>query len=170
MTKPKKRINSRAKGSEYERKIATVLGSWWGEKFHRTPASGGLHWKDDNRVAGDIVTPVQSKFPYTTECKKRNEWDLEQVLKGTGDVEKWWKQAVEDSERVQLKPILIFSKNFAPNYLMMWWDDFEPLLQKDTKLNYYKFQSTKENPRAICSLDAFIKAVPKEVVLKTYGL
>jgi hypothetical protein len=169
----KKRINSKAKGSEFERKVAKALSQWWGEEFHRTPMSGGLHWKEDNRVAGDIVTPPDSLYPFTTECKKREGWDLEQVLKGTGDVEKWWNQAVADGERVKLKPLLIFSKNFAPSYVMMTLNDFLDISKaKDSRLpfNYFIISVLGKEVRVVCNLDDFIKHVSKDDIISAYGL
>lgn len=168
-----KRINSKAKGSEYERKIAKLLSKFWGEEFHRVPQSGGLRWGDDNRVAGDITTPIDSVFPFTVECKKREGWELEQVLKGTGDVEKWWNQAVNDSERVNLKPLLIFSKNFAPSYVMVRMDDFMPILKaKGGRLafSYFVVCVLGKEFRVVFNLDDFIKHVAKEDVMGAFGL
>jgi hypothetical protein len=162
-------INSKAKGSEFERKVAKLLSKWWKEQFHRTPMSGGLHWKEDNRVAGDIVTPPNSVYPFTTECKKREEWEFEQIIKGTGEVEKWWTQAITDGERVGLKPLLIFSKNFAPSYLMMYCEDFDKILAykgvTTLPFNYFILHKKGSSPRLICILDDFVAAVTKEDVI-----
>jgi hypothetical protein len=163
------KINSKKKGSEYELKIAKTLSKWWGEEFHRTPMSGGLHWKQDNRVAGDIVTPPDSLYPFTTECKKREEWSLEQVLKGTGNVEKWWQQSVNDGERVELKPILIFSKNFAPNYLMLRYSDFVEIAPQIVEFNYFVIYVNSE-VRVICVLEDFLNSVPKEMIVSGFDL
>jgi hypothetical protein len=172
-TERKKPINSKAKGSEFERKVAKALSTWWGEQFQRTPMSGGLHWKDDNRVAGDIVTPPDSIYPWTTECKKREGWDLEQVLKGTGEVEKWWSQSVRDGERVSLRPLLVFSKNFAPNYLMMTLDDFVAITiakQNRMAFNFFIIAVLGKESRVVCNFDDFIKHVSKEDIIKAFNL
>lgn len=168
----KKRINSKQKGSEYERKIAKILSKWWGEEFNRTPMSGGLHWKQDNRVAGDIVTPPDSVYPWTTECKKRQEWDLEQVLKGTGDVEKWWSQAVGDGERVGLRPLLIFSKNFAPDYVMLDYKDFCKLTNNvdHVPFNYFVVHKVGTEKRVVCNLFDFTAYVTKDTVISALNL
>jgi hypothetical protein len=165
MATGKKRVNSKAKGSEYERKIARLLGKWFGEEFHRVPQSGGLRWGTDSRVAGDIVTHPESKYPFTTECKKREKWDLEQVLKGTGDVEDWWQQSVNDSERVHLKPILIFSKNFAPDYLMIRVDDFMKVVPEKVPFNYFLVRVVGKELRIVCNLEDFLGHVSKETVI-----
>lgn len=165
------RINSKAKGSDFERKIAKVLSRWWGEEFHRTPMSGGLQWKQDNRVAGDIVTPPDSIYPFTTECKKREEWNFEQVLKGTGDVEKYWQQATKDSEKVSMRPLLIFSKNFAPNYMMIRKSDFEAILcGSNASFNYFLIHKPGCEDRVVCILEDFIADVSKEDVIRGLSL
>lgn len=168
-----KGINSKAKGSEYERKIAKQLSAWWGEQFQRTPMSGGLHWKNDNRVAGDIVTPPDSVYPWTTECKKREGWELEQVLKGTGDVEKWWNQSVADGQRVNLRPLLVFSKNFAPSYVMMTLDDFMLILKTKggrVPFSYFVVCVLGKTPRVVFNLDDLVKHVDKDDVIKAFDL
>ena len=71
---------SRNKGSGYERKIAKVLTEWWGEKFFRTPLSGGHQdMSQEMNVAGDIITK-DVNFPFHLELKKHEGWCLEQVL------------------------------------------------------------------------------------------
>lgn len=108
---------SKTKGSTYERHIAKKLGAWWGEEFQRTPASGGLRWKQDNRVCGDIVTPPGSTFPWVVECKKRENWTMDSLLNGSAEVSKWWKQVTDDAERSGLEPMLIFTRNRQPDYV-----------------------------------------------------
>ena len=123
----KKRKNSRSKGKGYERLVAKKLGEWWGEPFRSTPGSGALHWEKDNRVAGDIVPPVDSKFPFTVECKKREGWYFDAIINETGEIPEWWQQSVDDGKRVDREPILIFSKNRAPSYVMLKWELFSKL-------------------------------------------
>jgi hypothetical protein len=120
--KPKKskKVNGREKGAGFERQVAKLLSAWWGVEFHRTPQSGGLHWQKDNRVAGDIVAPVEIAviFPFSIECKKHEDWNFEQVIKGTGEIPSWWNQCVNDANNTGKIPLLIFTKNFSPIYYM----------------------------------------------------
>jgi hypothetical protein len=139
--------------------------------------SGGLHWKEDNRVAGDIVTPPDSVFPFTVECKKREGWQLDQVLKGTGEVEDWWEQCIGDSERVSLRPFLVFSKNFAPNFVMMLSEDLNQILIRAhersgdrTDFSYFIFHKSHGGNRVIFLLDDLVKWVQKEDVIKAFDL
>jgi len=173
----KKRVNSKAKGSAYELKISKVLGNWWGEEFHRTPASGGLRWKEDNRVVGDIVTPPTSVWPWVTELKKRENWEFTHLLKGTGEIESYWEQVCSDAQRSGLKPMLIFSKNFCPDFLMLPIEDFTQLcvtasnrISKKLMFNYFIVAKTDKPPRVVCILDDFVKAITKQDVIKTYNL
>lgn len=39
------RINSKNKGSRFERTICKWFQDWTGYEFNRVPASGGLRWK-----------------------------------------------------------------------------------------------------------------------------
>lgn len=172
----KKGINSKSKGADYERRIAKILGAWWGETFYRTPQSGGLihQWGADTRIAGDITTPKESKFPFTVECKKREGWDLDQVIKGTGQVEKWWSQCIGDSEKVGLKPMLIFSRNFNPDYCMIKYEDFIAFARLKKEVNNFNFFVVHRvglpYKRVIVSLEDFTKAFTKEDVLNTFGI
>ena len=61
--------NSKAKGNGFELVVAKALTTWSGQKFHRTPASGALHWSNDKRVVSDIVPPQYMDFPFSIECK-----------------------------------------------------------------------------------------------------
>lgn len=126
----KKRKNGRAKGQSFERVVAKILSTWWGEEFHRTPSSGGLHWKRDNRVTGDVVTPENSNFPFSIECKKVEGWNFEQLLKDTGEISNWWNQCFRDSNEVDKIPLLIFSKNRSPIYYMTLRDSIQNLFEE----------------------------------------
>jgi hypothetical protein len=173
MSSDKKRINSKHKGSEYELKIAKVLSDWWGEPFRRTPMSGGLHWREDNRVSGDIVTPPDSVFPYNIECKKREEWSFDQLIKGTGEIESYWEQCDRDARGIRRKPLLIFSKNFNPDYIMLYIDDYTPILElKHHKMvvNYFLVGIIGKPLRIIMRLDDFIRLVSKEDIVSAYNL
>ena len=173
METKKKGINSKAKGSEFELKTAKILSSWWGEDFHRTPMSGGLHWKADNRVAGDIVTPPDSVFPFSVECKKREGWTFDQVLKGTGEIEDWWSQCMADSTRVNLKPMVIFAKNFAPINVMILASDFRGIAAARNNrmpLNYLLIGINGKEPRVAMLFQDFLDLVSKDDIYKAFDL
>lgn len=120
MSKP---FNSRNKGATYERKVAKMMSDWWGGQFSRVPASGGLNWGADQRVAGDIVPPPESGFPFVIECKKREDWTFDHILLNIGTPKDWWQQVVMDSRRVNQVPLLIFSRNRAKDFIMIPHED-----------------------------------------------
>ena len=83
----KKGINGKAKGSGFELRVAKILSKWSGEEFNRVPQSGGLRWKSDNNVTGDIVPPFDMKCPVSFECKKVEiDWDFNTLLEQTIDI------------------------------------------------------------------------------------
>ena len=129
MTSQKKRgrINSRAKGASFERLIARELSSWCGFSCRRTPASGG--WAK----TGDI-TPNDPKemvsFPFCLELKKRQDWDLLQLMTGRGlegSIKSWWKQCLRDAKQSKKMPLLLISKNHCDIYCMLRRSDFKKL-------------------------------------------
>ncbi len=117
--------SAKAKGSNFERKTAKWFGDWWGYEFHRTPASGALHWAEENNVAGDIVTPSSANFPFVIECKKHDEppWTLENAMLNNLDIRQWWRQVVEDSLSVHRVPMLVFARKRSKVYIMVPYVD-----------------------------------------------
>lgn len=112
------KINSKNKGSTYERKIVKLLKEWSGEKFQRSPSSGAwstVHKRED--LSGDI-TCSNSKFKYSIECKKYKTWSLESLI--TSDkspILVWWKQCLSQTPNGKI-PLLIFSKNHSEDFCM----------------------------------------------------
>lgn len=173
VTTQKKRKNSRVKGAGFERKIASMLSDWWGVEFHRTPSSGGLHWKQDNRVHGDIVAPVDATdYPFCNECKKVEGWDFEQLIKGTGEVTDWWLQCITDAREVKKVPLLTFSKNYSPIYYMIYQKDWEKLPLPNRNYFVTTFETEDENGKveehhvAVGMFDDLV-SIPKDKVVKS---
>jgi len=106
---------SKARGSDYERRVAKVLGAWWwGKPFRRTPNSGGWDKQTtDGEVmaAGDLIAPEEAKFPFCVECKHRKEHlNLFAQQTGSSDcVFDWWDQCVQDANTSKKEPLLIMS-------------------------------------------------------------
>lgn len=104
-----------AKGKNYERRIARVLSGWWGSTLHRTPTSGM------NIYSGDIVDD-KGQFPFIVECKKDEEWSLENLFSQTGRLWKFWNQAEnnfirEDPHHQSNDPVLlIFSRRSGQDF------------------------------------------------------
>jgi hypothetical protein len=156
---------SKTKGAGYELKVAKLLSPIWGGNFSRVPASGGLHWGSDQRVAGDIIAPQEVDFPFVVECKKREEWIIDHILLDIGQPRDWWKQVVEDARRVKLVPILFFSRNRAKDFVMLPYS--KPMLQEllskgnDTMVTTTSFKNIREELQTfdviVTTFDTFSK-------------
>lgn len=124
-------INSKQKGNTFELKVAKMLSDWSGEKFHRTPMSGALHWANDTRVISDIVPPqslVDKGWPFSIECKKtETSWEISAFLDGTSPFWKQWQQCWDDAQREQMKALLVFNKNYRDIYTAMTLEVFNSL-------------------------------------------
>ena len=115
-------VNSKNKGSNFERVISKTFTEWWNNggmegKFFRTPGSGALAYREQEDVIGDLCTP--HGFPYTIECKNQEGWKLEdlfsekiEVNADKGSVSGWWRQACIEAYRANKSPMLIMKKNY----------------------------------------------------------
>lgn len=131
--------NSKRKGNSYELKIAKKMTEWTGLKFERVPASGGLHWRKDNRVYGDIVTN-EPGFKYVVECKNREKWNMDNLFKGSAEVEKWWEQVTKDAVATGKQRMVIFTRNQQPDYIMLSLETFNEIefIHEYIDLDYIK--------------------------------
>lgn len=114
-------MNSSDKGKSYERKIAKALSIWCGFELIRTPMSGG--WQG---TSGDIKPKDATKlFPFVLECKKQEQWNMEQILSNEGSFFAWIKQAEAEIIKDRQNGIdcvaymLIFSRNHKPDYVAL---------------------------------------------------
>lgn len=168
---------SKTKGSSYELKTAKALSQWWGFTFNRTPASGGLHWGASNNVAGDIVTPIEADFPFVIECKKREDWTIDNVLLNNKDIKNWWSQVVGDALRVDKTPALIFSRNRASDYVMIPYDEslYDILVYKELPVmrTAITFEDIQTNPHKfdvlVTTMEGLVSFSPK-MLKETYGI
>ena len=114
------------KGSRLERTVAKLLSEWSGYKFIRTPMSGAIHNFKDKRVVSDITAPLSiGDWPFSIECKNtENNWELNTYIEGTAVFWKQWEQCLADSQREDLKPMLVFSKNYRDIFVAVTEIDF----------------------------------------------
>lgn len=107
-----------AKGKDYERRIARILSEWWGSPLRRIRSG------EEDIYSGDIVDEA-GQFPFIVECKKREEWNLLDLLRPELPLSSYWSQAYNDyiDNDPHHKPsdpvLLIFSKKRGRNYFMM---------------------------------------------------
>jgi len=110
----------KAKGSSFEREVATFLSSLYNESFIRAPGSGAyvggknqvrtqvLHEGQIRSFKGDIV-PGQSFPKFNAECKSYADFPFHLVLAGNCKVlEGWLDQMMEVSEENDLN--ILFMK------------------------------------------------------------
>jgi Holliday junction resolvase len=116
--KKKKKVNSRAKGSTFERQIAKILNDRLGTtEFSRTPGSGAFattHSLPDHlKIYGDLITP--QNFKYCLECKKGyNNQNLYSLYNHSSDFWKFIDQCQKDSEKCGKIPMVIFKQDRQP--------------------------------------------------------
>lgn len=136
-----KRINSRKKGSCYERLIAKKLSEWSNIKIRRSPQSGGWNQR------GDLV-PVDPKdmveWPFNFELKKRENWNLSELLTGkninTG-LFSFWDQCTRDAKISNKIPVLVFSKNFDTDYICIEKEFAKSIKLKKHTSNYIIYKN-----------------------------
>ena len=116
--KKKKRVNSRAKGSSFERAIAKILNDRFNTtEFSRTPGSGAFattHTLPAHlKIYGDLITP--QNFKYCIECKKGyNKENLYSLYNYSSDFWKFIEQCEKDSEKCSRIPLVIFKQDRQP--------------------------------------------------------
>jgi len=110
--------NPRKKGKRAELAVAKLLEKWTGFKFNRTPNSGGLRWRKDQRVTGDIVPGPRIKkiFPFSVEVKFNQSYDFSSLLRSpsSNKIIEHFSQSVADGRRCNREPLLVFRSNGMP--------------------------------------------------------
>lgn len=124
---------ARQKGTVYERKICKVLGRWMKCGFHRVPNSGGLNWGNKRSICADIICDDPA-WNFVIECKNREDWTFESLFDTKGRwLEHYWEQCTRDTEKTKeetgrvYRPMVIFSRNHAPNFVVIRRQDFMKL-------------------------------------------
>ena len=113
--KKKKKVNSKAKGSSFERQVAKILNDRLGTtEFSRTPGSGAFattHSLPDHlKIYGDLITP--QNFKYCLECKKGyNNQNLYSLYNHSSEFWKFIDQCQKDSEKCGKIPMVIFKQD-----------------------------------------------------------
>jgi len=134
------------KGRAAEREVAKLCQRWWAKlepdcEFCRTPLSGG--WSDSTvrahfRASGDLMTTAET-WPFTTEVKRRECWNVERLFTGKNSPAwAWWRQAVDQAQEEGGVPMLWARKNqYRPGQPAFPWLVMLPIdyvLSLDAKL------------------------------------
>lgn len=109
------RINSKAKGGRFERKVADMFNQRFNTKeFCRTPGSGAFatthSLPDYMQIYGDLITPRDFKF--IIECKSGyNKEGVSSLLNINSNLSKMIAQALRDSEKCLKRFLLILGQD-----------------------------------------------------------
>jgi len=138
---PKKRINSKSKGSAFERKVCNLLNSTFETKeFCRTPGSGAFastHKLPEHlKIHGDLITP--EKFKFTIECKKGyNKENLSSLFSSNSKLTSFITQSRKDSLKTNKPFMIIWQQDrceilcILEKYLLCDYIEFKSLIYKD---------------------------------------
>ena len=116
--KKKKKVNSRTKGSSFERQIAKTFNDRFNTtEFSRSPGSGAFattHTLPDYlKIYGDLITP--QNFKYCIECKKGyNKENLYSLYNYSSDFWGFLDQCLKDSDKCDKIPMVIFKQDRQP--------------------------------------------------------
>ena len=116
--KKKKRVNSRTKGSSFERSICKILNERFNTtEFSRSPGSGAFattHSLPEHlKIHGDLITPENFKF--CIECKKGyNHLNLYSLYNYSSEFWKFIEQCEKDSKKCKRIPLVIFKQDRQP--------------------------------------------------------
>ena len=116
--KEKKKINSRTKGSTFERQICKMFNKRFNtSEFCRSPGSGAFattHSLPEHlKIYGDLITP--EKFKYCIECKKGyNNQNIYSLYNYSSDIWGFINQCEKDSRKCYKIPMVIFKQDRQP--------------------------------------------------------
>jgi len=132
----KKRVNSKAKGGAFERKIANLLNEQFETKeFNRTPGSGAFattHQLPSHiTVAGDLITP--KKFKFCIECKKGyNDQTIYSLLDYNSKIWEFIKQCEKDAKKMKKVPMIIYKQDRRNTLVITYKDMFTTMIPSIT--------------------------------------
>lgn len=123
-------VNGKNKGDAFERSVCRAISQWlvpgnWStcgierlpfrRRFTSSTSLEG-HWVS----GGDLLHWPSVSCPYSFECKKQEGWDLDGMLTAPKwEPWKWWAQCQAQAATVNRVPLLIFSRNRRPVYVLM---------------------------------------------------
>ena len=116
----------KGKGADFEMRISRAFTAWWGQgKFVRT-ANMQCSSRDSRLAHGDVACLLGDKspsldhtFPFSIECKNDESFLFVHLFrKDTQPLLGWWNQAKRDAELWDKQPMLVFTKNWYPDFVM----------------------------------------------------
>lgn len=152
---PKKRVNSKAKGSGFENLIAKKLSASLAPlSFIRTQGSGArvggknfqtigqLFGSDALKLfVGDVVPTNERdsnlEFRWNIECKSYATADsFDSIITGKALIYAWLKESSDDAKKINKLPMIIFKWKHTPTYVA-WYEKDTPIVgQWQFSLNF----------------------------------
>lgn len=114
-------VNVKDKGTAFEIKVRDILRKHTGVKYERAPASGamGAHLG----MKGDLIVPASTGklSAYAIECKSYKDDQLTSncLYKAEQVFDTWWEQAARQANQMNMKPCLIFKKNYGKIFVAL---------------------------------------------------
>lgn len=169
-----RRDSARQKGKEFETLVGNKLGLWWrNQPFPRAHGSGSssthkiIHHQDCCLYyAGDLY--VSQDFPWCVECKNQQEVNIHNLFGGKSKTFwLWWQQCCRDAERLNKHPMLCFTRNRLPAYMMILADMWNTLYPSHLCIDHLII-SHENHWFLVCILDQFLSNVATSVVRDLY--
>lgn len=168
---------ARNKGARFEREVASLFSKYWKAEANRVAFSGALH-RGQGFEAGDVTLDYTSGFPFVIECKNHETWNFQDIYLNNKSFTIFWQQVAVDAKRVNKDPLLIFSKNYADNYVIIPFtnDAFVGILNNDKPVSTYPLSYidpvTDEKKTYLVILTTFdgFSSLPKEFYKENYGV
>ena len=151
-----KKVNSRQKGSAFERKVCKILNTTFNTtEFNRSPGSGAYatthNLPEYLKIYGDIITP--SNFKFNIECKKGyNNINLYSLLDNSSKFWEFVEKAEKDSLASKKEPMVLYQQDRQP---------ILAIVRKATVfvgINAYTTVTSGENVYRIYKLDDLLKS------------
>ena len=154
--KKKKRKNSKAKGSAFERKVAGILNERFNTKeFARTPGSGAFATTHTLpkylQIWGDLITP--QNFNYIFECKSGyNNEGIHSLLNPKSKLWEWVTQMERDGDLAEKPSILLISQDRRP---IITFIKYKQEIEKS--INTYSIVIINNNKYILLYLDELLR-------------
>lgn len=159
----------KAKGSAFELDVAKALAKALNisqkKYLQRSPESGARPvWKGDVVPVGALV----DIWPFHVECKKREGWDLYQVMcdeTGKSEPLQWFIEACEQAYDTEKVPLIVFARNFRPWLIAYPFELYRPTSVRAIMNVKVSYTQKRSKVLTIVPFKAFIDDFLKVVYL-----
>jgi len=121
-------MTGKNKGNRFERKVAKKLSLWLTEggnntQLIRSVQSGGWSERQDNQIADLAPNGSRGKeflTIFAVECKATEKFNFFHVWSSTKPkMYHWWVQVDKEASAVNRVPLVVYSKNYYPNLVVL---------------------------------------------------